>query len=248
MSVHGQMLRSIALAALAPSLAISLLATPAHAQNLFLSGGQETPKASADPTQKVARGYITVNAEPAIGGVKLIVETFQDRLNSAVVLSLGAAIANPNGVGGQNKGTVQIPLKLLSTGVADPTYYHQKQEFFLSYAELQKQISDLAPNAPNLRIEPGMAMVVKADFPGGHNWGGFDRGGVFFLPPPLDAQGKPMVMVQPAVTQAAAAPAGRPSALDLAFNIPTTMTNIYNDRSTGAGLKPGGQKIGRAHV
>ncbi|MES2963198.1 MAG: hypothetical protein V4760_04850 [Bdellovibrionota bacterium] len=240
MSVHGQMLRVLSLAALAPSMIIALSGQPAHAQNLFLQGNQVTPSAAVDPTQKVARGYITVNAEPAIGGAKVIVEVFQDRLNSPVKLSLGVAVNSPTAVGGQRAGTLQMPIKLLSNGISDPKFFYQKEEFFLSYDELQKIFSVDGTNPNGLKVEPGTAFVVKADFPSGHDWGGFDRGGVFFLPPPLDAQGKPMEVVRTGKT-ASNLPTARPSALDLAFNIPTTMTNIFNDRKTGAGLKPGGQ-------
>lgn len=245
MSVHGQMIRALSLAALAPSIAFTLFsAQPALAQqSLFLQSGyqgDQTPKAQVDPTKPVARGYITVNAVPAVGGANIEVEVFQDRLNSPVKLSLGVAIATPDAVAGQKAGSIQIPLKLLSNGVNDSKLYYQKEVFFLSYDELQKFFDEKAPNATGLKVEPGMALVVKADFPSGHNWGGFDRGGVFFLPPRLGADGKPVVE---SVTQAKAAtmPAARPSALDLAFNIPTTVTNVFNDRESGAGLKTGGQ-------
>lgn len=235
------MLRALALATIAPSVVLALWSQPAHAQNLFLNSQYDpTPKVVVDPTKPVSRGYITVNAEPAVGGAKVTVEVFQDRLNSPVKLSLGVAIATKNAVAGQRAGSIQIPLKLLSPGIDDSKLYYQKEEFFLSYDELQKYFNDNAPNAKGLKVEPGMALVVKADFPSGHNWGGFDRGGVFFLPPRLGQNGQ-VIVEQVSAAKESVMPAARPSALDLAFNIPTTVTNIYNDRTTGAGLKPGGQ-------
>ncbi|MEK7356744.1 MAG: CYTH domain-containing protein, partial [Bdellovibrionota bacterium] len=243
MFVHGQMLRVLSLAALAPSMVIALSSQPAFAQQkVFLASKaahDQAPQASVDPTKPVQRGYITVNAEPVTGGAKLVVEVFQNAVNSSVVLSLAVAVSTTNAVGGQQAGTISVPIKLLSKGKPDASLYYVKEEFFLDYVELQKMFDTMAPKA-GLTIEPGMAMVVKADFAGGHNWGGFDRGGVFFLPPPLDKQGKPMVLA-PSASKAIQTPAARPTALDLAFNIPTAMTNIFNDRATGAGLKAGGQ-------
>ena len=232
MRIRFDVTRKLALMAIAPSLAISLLASAASAH-------QPTPPASVDPSKPVPRGYITVNAIPEKGGAKLVVETFQDRLQSPVTLSLAVAIATPNAVAGQRAGTIAIPLKVLSRGISDPTSYYQKQEFFIDYDEMQRLFAAKAPNATNLIIEPGVAMVVKADFPSGHDWGGFDRGGVFFLPAPLDSQGR--IVTSKSKSKATILPAARPTALDLAFTIPTTMTNIFNDRATKAGLKVGGQ-------
>lgn len=208
-----------------------------HAQVLFLTGSNTTPRPSATPGQ-VTRGYIVVNAEPAVGGAKLIVETFQDRLDSRVNLTL-QTLVNSGPMG--HMQTYLVQLKKLGEAHDAKTYY-QRNEFFVDYKELQELFEKEAPSATGLKIQPGLSMFVKADFPSGHNWGGYDRGGIFFLPTPFDSNGRLMTELnRPSDQQKLEVSTNRPTELDLAYPIVPEMRNIYNDRVTGEGLKLNGQ-------
>ena len=219
------------------ALMMIMMGSTAKAQAVFGAAGQWAygTMSDGDPTKPVNRGYIVVDAEPAVGGAKIKVKVFQNTLNKKVVLSLYAAVNN----GAQSSA---VPIKLLDAGTPDPTFYIQQHEFFLSYAELDTFFGTAAPNATGLRSEPGMALAIKADFEGGHNWGGFDRGGIFYLPTPLDQNGRLMVELnKPKVVDPSAPAAGRTTALDVAYPITQEMTNTYNDMKTKAGLKLNGQ-------
>jgi len=221
---------------------VVVLATVLFAQGLlaqqsrvFLSGG--TPVRSTDATKPVPRGYITVEAESAVGGANIFVDVFHDRATSKCNLSLQIVISSA-------KGTYVVPIKLLEKDVTPPAgYFQQRQQYHVDYAEIQAMFNQLAPNAPSLQIGPGTPLFVKADFHAQgteHNWGGPDRGGGFFLPNALDANGN-VINVQPVETQARTVGVARPTELDLAYPINAEMTNIFNDHAKGSGLKLNGQ-------
>ena len=210
----------------------------AQTSNVWLGGGS-TPAASHDPKKPVSRGYITVSPEPGVDGMRLNVEVFLNSLHSPVTLSLFAVVND-----GKGQSTL-IPIKKLPAIKDNDELYYEKVTTDITYKELQAHFDKVAP-AAGLTVEPGVAMFVKADFlatkthTAGHNWGGVDRGGIFFLPQTTDASGK-IKQAPVSAKQLPASAVPRPTALDIAFPIFSEMTNAYNNRATGAGLKDGGQ-------
>ena len=189
-------------------------ANAANNQSFF--GTEVLTDYSTDPTKPVARGYIEPKVEAIPGGARLHVDLYFLALNSGVTLVLQAAINDGNG------GTTVIPLKVLSNNVSDnPTLYHSRRTFDLTYAELNQIISQAAPNAKNLKIEAGTPLFVYALFETGHQWGGVARGGIFFMPEDK-SQAAPQTL---AVNASAVA---RPLELDIAYPITQSMALAYS--------------------
>lgn len=199
----------------------------------FWGGYTGARPAQQDITKPVqaGRSYFVTSVEEIPGGAKLIVELYHGELNAPVALQLQIALNDGKGK------VVPISFKELSAAVADnPTNYYSRREFTLSYANLNAALEPLLPaTAKGLKIEPGTPLFVFAEWPKfKHQWGGIDRGGIFFMPEDSakaaqEAQSLP--------------PERRPDALDLAYPITSTMAMKYSNLQDPKlpGLKPGGQ-------
>ena len=190
-------------------------------QALWLSS-TDTPLASSKKG-RVDRGYIIPQVEATKDGAILHVHIYQNTKNKPVKLVLQTAISN-------GTTTKVIPLEILSDVTDNPTSYYSKRSFHLTYSHLNSLISRLVPGKTNLVVEPGTPFFVYARFNNLHQWGGPDRGGVFFMPVSSTTQKR----VSPKST-------ARTTELDLAFPINTTLANVFNTTHSRVGLKVGGQ-------
>lgn len=221
----------------------SLVASPALAQgfNAF-AGGQVPDSLPTDPNIPVTRGslYPSASLTPDGQKVKLNVDIYHTTKNDGVKLTLQAAVND-----GTGKITI-IPLKVLNpSGTAtNPNDFRSTRTFEVTLDELNQELKRVAPNATNLKVDPGTVLFVKGDWDVGHQWGGIDRGGAVAMPG----------SAKPAAGQTAgAASAARPTDLDVAYGIDHVMTMRFNDlvaktatggygtQQVGAGLKSGGQ-------
>jgi len=188
----------------------------------FLSGG---------PT---GRGYITHRMESAPGGAYLTVEVVQDRSHSPVKLRLAF------------DGTSSSPGRpnlLLTRGVSNPSGYRTKFEFYLDYEKLRAWASAKGVTNAAERIAPNKTMVVIANFPSGHRWGGTDRSGMFRLPRPSASQSTSAAPAS--VADSATLPAfgeGSPAtSLDVGQVIDSPLADEFAPLRGRGGLEVGGQ-------
>ena len=178
--------------------------------------------------EAVGRGYITNRIEPVEGGANLTVEVVQDRTDSAVTLKLGfdGTAYNPSG-----------PVWVLTKGVKNPSGYITRFQFHLNYQQLialanQKGITD----AKN-KIGPRKRMVVFAEFPSGHRWGGTDRNGIIVLPSPKNTNPQSLLPTKlPGFGEGT-----RPSALDVGQIIDSALAEQFAPLLGTGGLEVGGQ-------
>lgn len=190
-----------------------------------MSLGTSTPSKS-NGSGAVSRGYIIPSATEIKGGVRITVEIFHQQTNSPVSLYLQMVVNN-------GRGAVEtIPFMVLDDKVADNKRgYRSLRTFDLTYAELNRILSSNSNGGHNLRIGPGTPLFVYALWNNtGHQWGGSDRSGIVYMPGDNgSAQPKGTITT-------------RPTELDLAYPITTTMTNLFNSGARNAvGLDPNGQ-------
>jgi hypothetical protein len=222
------------------SLALILLGSVGPIQPLALgqqgivnpwSAGQQPEIKAFDPSQPVGRGYIIPSSRTAPGGAEVVVDIFHNQLNSPVTLVLQALI-DPRSSSRRVRPRL-LDVAVLSDQVADnPNSYHSRRVFQLDYNAINAKLATAFSNAPNIRIGPGSPLFVYALWnASGHQWGGVDRSGIFFLPghAPTAADG-----------DVARATLRRPEALDMSFPITSSFAAQFNDPVTQAGLKVNG--------
>ena len=82
---------------------------------------------------------------------------------------------------GQSEGILNLSFLKREEGCNNKSAYEGEHVFRLSYDEINKQ---LAAYKPGLKLVPGANLAVAAAWKDGHNWGGYNRGGVFEVPSP----------------------------------------------------------------
>lgn len=188
----------------------------------FLPGGQ------------TGRGYITTKMQSAPGGAYLTVEVVQDRKSSPVRLLLA--------FDGQaySPGT---PNWELTKGVSNGSGFKTRFEFFLNYDSLKKLASKDGASAA--QVAPGKSMVVIAEFPSGHRWGGTDRSGIITLPKPSTSRISPADPVGQVEADAPRLPGlgeGPPAtSLDVGQLIDEALAEQFAPLRGRGGLEVGGQ-------
>jgi hypothetical protein len=211
------------------AIACLLVSSLSFAQSTSFYGYDTNIAPSTNYSVPVGRSYFTTTVEPTAEGAKLIVDIYHGKLNSPVSLSLQAAVNDGSGK------FEAIPFLELDKDVKDnPTDYHSRREFNLTYAELNAKFSKLLPpGASQLVIGPGTPLFVFSHFTDyNHLWGSVGRGGIFFMPE--DPKGS-------TATNLSSVQARRPTEFEVAYPISNTMILKYNDVATKSGLKPGGE-------
>lgn len=225
-----QLIQMLAFLGLAATLTLTSLAQAQQNKNFLTGWTQETPKVATDISKAVSRGYLVPSIEAVPGGAKITVEVYHDRLNSGVALFLQMVINDGNGA------QRLITLQQLSPEIADnPVDYYSKREFIINYDDLNRELMRVAPNAPGVRVQPGLPLYVYGKWAGTHQWGGPARQGGIFLP-----SNAPKLASAP-VNASTSSITTRPTDLDLGYKINQQMVNMFNDRTTGAGLLKDGQ-------
>lgn len=185
---------------------------------------------SGDPAGgRVSRGFIKTDATPIPGGCRLHVESFHGNHNDSVTLYLLAEVLDA-----KTNQLRTVTLSVLANGEnLNGQTFRGNTYFDISYDDVNKWLQ--AKN-PSLKITPGATnLAVAARWSIGHQAGGFGRGGVFRLPPAVNAQSAVSVRS----TTATAASSGGELQLDMQVNYPTQLVQQVPN------LKPDGAILSR---
>jgi hypothetical protein len=154
----------------------------AGTSNRFARDASFDTYAANDAGGAVSRGFIKVDAQPMANGCRIEVASFHGNHNDKITLTLLAEVLDT-----QSNQLRTITLSVLAKSeVLNGASYRGKNYFDLNYDDVNKWLQ--AKN-PALKLVPGhtnLAVAAKWDI--GHQAGGFGRGGVFRIPPPLGAQ------------------------------------------------------------
>ncbi|MDP2343704.1 MAG: hypothetical protein Q8O67_22285 [Deltaproteobacteria bacterium] len=154
----------------------------AGTSNRFARDASFDTYAGNDAGGAVSRGFIKVDAQPLANGCRIEVASFHGSHNDKMTLTLLAEVLDT-----QSNQLRTITLSVLAKSeVMNGTSYRGKNYFDLNYDDVNKWLQ--AKN-PALKLVPGhtnLAVAAKWDI--GHQAGGFGRGGVFRIPPPLGTQ------------------------------------------------------------
>lgn len=178
---------------------------------------------------RVGRGFIKTDAEAIPGGCRLHVESFHGNHNDSVTLYLLAEVLDT-----KTNQLRTVTLSVLANGEnLNGTSYRGNTYFDISYDDINKYLQS---KNPALKITPGSTnLAVAARWSIGHQAGGFGRGGVFRLPPAINAQSAVSVRA----TNAAGASSTADLPLDMQVNYPPQLVQQVPN------LKPDGAILSR---
>ncbi len=200
-----------------PITAFGLQGTPNRAagtSNRFARDPSFDTYAASDPSGPVSRGFIKVDAQPLANGCRIEVSSFHGNHNDRITLTLLAEVLDT-----QNNQLRTITLSVLAkSDVLNGASYRGKNYFDVNYDDVNKL---LQAKDPALKLVPGHTnLAVAAQWDIGHQAGGFGRGGVFRIPPPLGAQSVSAMRGAPSASTAATEQTDLPLDMQVAFRQP----------------------------
>ncbi len=140
------------------------------------SGDASFNSYSADNNEAVDRAYIRTEVQPISGGARIQVNSFHKEKGDKVTLWLQAEVLDRE----SNQFRTITIATLDHQHVINPGSFRGQATYDLNYEDVNKF---LKARNPNLSIVPGeTSLAVAAMWEGGHQAGGFGRGGIFRLP------------------------------------------------------------------
>jgi len=151
----------------------------------FISGLSGDVPFTRNADKSWSRGWIIATAEPTEKGVRLVVESGHHKANDPLTLFLQcrvrATVPDPSNPAKTVTEEKVVDLEVLHKGILNTNGFDNVATFEVDYKALNDQLQRIAPGA-KLTIDANTPLAVYSRWDIGHQWGGYDRAGVFYLP------------------------------------------------------------------
>jgi hypothetical protein len=195
------------------------------------------------PDGSWSRGFIKVAAEPSDTGCVIKVTSGHQSKNEDVTLILQARVrhttTDPNDATKKITEEKVITLDIMHTGKINPDGFESESKFEVDYDKINAY---LAHYQPGLQLSPGTPLAVYAAWDNSHQWGGYARDGIVYIPQrlqnPLSAAG----------ASGANDPLGGPVPLDIGVQLSEDLVKAntwYGPHGSTEVLARGGQFMSR---
>lgn len=177
----------------------------------------------------VGRGFIRCRATPIAGGCRLTITSAHARDRDTLTLMLQGEVLDRRS---NQHRTITLSVLTKDLAPTEPAF-HREITFDLHYADIEEYLQ--AQN-PALKLNPGTTeLAVAAKFQGGHQAGGFGRGGTFRLPRPLGPERQSAISVRAAALDRVGNESALP--LDMQVNYPPALVRAIPQFKKGGSIR-----------